>query len=167
VFAACLALGAAVATWLLPSLPRGAAAARLVLAGGLLALLVIFDPLSVVYARVAQRQLRGSDVARHAAIDEILRLGRDFRGMSLAGIDLSGQDLTGADLRGVDLSRADLSHARLWGAQVVGASFEGARLEGANLERTNLALAHVAEATCDATTRLPSTWRCSGSRLSR
>jgi hypothetical protein len=166
-FGVCVAVGAAVATWLLPSVTRAPVVARLALAGSVLALLVVFDPLRLAYARVAQHQLHGSEGARRAAIDEIVRLGRDFRGMSLAGVDLSGLDLTGADLRGVDLSRSDLSRTRLWGAEVDGASFEGARLEGTDLDHTHLELANVSAAACDATTRLPPTWRCAGSRVSR
>jgi hypothetical protein len=159
-FAACLAVGVAAATWLLPSLPRAPALLRFVLAGACTALCAVLDPLAMVYANVAQHHLRGSEASRRAAIEEILRLGRDFRGLSLSGIDLSGLDLTGADLRGVNLSRADLSRTRLWGAEVEGASFEGARLEGADLDRTNLAQARLRGAACDVATQLPAGWRC-------
>ncbi len=166
-FPASFAVGAAAATWLLPSLPRAPLAARLVLAAGVAGLIAMFDPLALVYAAAAQRHLHGSEGARRAAIEEIVRLGRDFRGISLAGVDLAGLDLTGADLRGVDLSSADLSGTRLWGAEVEGATFEGARLEGANLDRTNLAQAQLGSAACDATTHLPPGWRCAGSRITR
>jgi hypothetical protein len=171
--AACVALGTAAATWLLPasallpSVPRAALAARLVLATACATLLAIVDPLGAIYAGVAARHLHGSEGARRAAIDEIVRLGRDFRGISLAGVDLSGLDLSGADLRGVDLSRADLSYTRLWGAEIEGTSFDGARLEGADLDRTNLAQAQVGSAKCNAATHLPSGWRCDGSHVTR
>jgi uncharacterized protein YjbI with pentapeptide repeats len=131
------------------------------------ALAIALDPLARIYAAAAQRRIHGTEATRRAAIEEIVRLGRDFRGISLAGIDLSGLDLTGADLRGVDLSRADLSRTRLWGAEVDGASFDGARLEGADLDRTALEKALVGTAACDPSTRLPAGWRCAGSRLAR
>jgi hypothetical protein len=166
-FAACLALGAAGATWLLPAVPRATLAARLVLASACATLLAVVDPLGWIYAGVAARHLHGSEAARRAAIDEIVRLGRDFRGISLSSVDLSSMDLSGADLRGVDLSRADLSQTRLWGAEVEGASFDGARLEGADLDRTNLGQAQVGSATCNAATRLPSGWRCDGAHVTR
>jgi hypothetical protein len=168
-FAAAAALGAGAATWLLPTLSRGRAAmaARLALAAGCAALVAVADPLESIYASVAQRHLHGSEGERRAAIDEVVRLGRDFRGVSLAGVDLSGLDLTGADLRGVDLSRADLTRTRLWGAEIEGASLDGARLEAADLDRTNLGQAQVGSASCDAATRLPEGWRCVGSRVVR
>mgnify|MGYP001457318291 CR=1 FL=1 len=167
VFATCLAAGAAAATWLLPSVPRAPAVVRLALAGACAALFAVIDPLATIYATVAQHHLRGSEASRRAAIEEIMRLGRDFRGLSLSGIDLAELDLTGADLRGADLSRADVSHTRLWGAEIEGASFEGARLEGADLDHTNLARARLGGATCDASTRLPAGWRCVDSLIVR
>jgi hypothetical protein len=166
-FMASLALSGAAATWLLPSVEGRAVATRLLLAAGCAALIVTLDPLARIYASAAQRRIHGTEASRRGAIEEILRLGRDFRGISLAGVDLSGLDLTGADLRGVDLSRADLSHTRLWGAVVDGASFDGARLEGADLDRAALETALVGSAVCDASTRLPAGWSCKGSRIVR
>jgi hypothetical protein len=166
-FAAAATLGAGAATWLLPTLPRAPLLARLALAVGCAALVAVADPLESIYASVAQRHLHGSEGERRAAIDEIIRLGRDFRGLSLAGVDLAGLDLTGADLRGVDLTRADLSRTRLWGAEIEGASFDGARLDGADLDRTNLGQAQIGSASCDSATRLPEGWRCVGARIER
>jgi uncharacterized protein YjbI with pentapeptide repeats len=167
VFGVLLVLGSAAAVWFLPCTTRAPAAVRIALAGLCAALVGVINPLAYVYGAAAQHRLRGGEGERRAAIDEIVRLGRDFRGVSLAGINLSGLDLTGADLRGVDLARADLSHTRLWGAEIAGASFEGARLEGADMDRTSLALARIDGATCDARTLLPAGWRCAGSQVTR
>jgi hypothetical protein len=164
-------LGAALGTTLLrPSptatLPRGATI-QLTLAVGSAALVVVLDPLAVGYRMAAQRHLRGDEASKRAAIAEVLRLGRDFRGLSLANLDLSGQDLSGADLRSVDLSHANLAHARLFGAEVQGASFDGASLAGAGLEQVELELANVGAATCDGDTHLPHGWLCRGAHLTR
>jgi hypothetical protein len=166
-FALLLLLGTAAAAWLPPPSLRVHLAARLALAGSCVAFVAVVDPLAAAYRVVAQRHLRGRESERRAAIDEILRLGRDFRGVSLAGLNLSGLDLTGADLRRVDLSGAELSNSRLWGAEIDGASFEGAQLQGANLDRTRLAQAGVQGATCDAATILPAGWRCTRSQIAR
>jgi hypothetical protein len=162
-----LMLGSAAAVWLLPGLPRRPAAARVALAGSCVALVAVVDPLAAVYGAAARHRLHGGRSEPRAAIDEIVRLGRDFRGVPLAGLNLSGIDLTGADLRGVDLSAADLSNARLWGAEIEGASFDGARLEGADLDHTSLAQAKVGAAKCDAATQLPAGWRCAGFHITR
>ena len=167
VFGVLLVLGSAAAVWFLPSTSHAPAAVRIALAGLCAALVGVVNPLAHVYGASAQHRLHGGEGERRAAIDEIVRLGRDFRGVSLAGVNLSGLDLTGADLRGVDLARADLSHTRLWGAEISGASFEGARLEGAHMDRTSLALARIEGATCDARTLLPAGWRCAGSHMTR
>jgi len=148
------------------SLKRGLTM-QLGLAVGCAAVVFILDPLSVGYRMAAQRHLHGDEASKRAAIGEIVRLGRDFRGLSLANVDLSGEDLSGADLRGVDLSHADLTHARLFGAEVQGASFDGASLAGASLEQVQLELASVGAATCDGSTHLPRGWRCQGARLVR
>jgi hypothetical protein len=137
------------------------------LALGCAAVVLILDPLSLGYRMAAQRHLRGDAAARGAAIAEIVRLGRDFRGLSLANLDLSGEDLSGADLRGVDLSHANLAHAQLFAAEVQGASFDGASLAGASLEQVELALANVGAATCDGDTHLPHGWRCQDARVAR
>jgi hypothetical protein len=164
-----LVAGSALATALVPPAPRAPAAVRALLALALGALLLAFDPLAPFYRFAAQRQLRADPASRHLAIAELLRLGRDFRGLSLAGLDLSSEDLTGADLRGVDLSRANLSRARLFAAEVQGASFAGVDLAGADLEQVELELARggVADATCDEATRLPREWRCTGGHVAR
>jgi hypothetical protein len=163
--------GSALATTLLrppvsASLGKGIAI-QLGLALGCAAVVVVLDPLSLGYRMAAQRHLRGDEAAKGAAITEIVRLGRDFRGLSLAHLDLSGQDLSGADLRGVDLSHANLAHTRLFAADVQGASFDGASLAGASLEQVELALANVGAATCDGDTKLPHGWRCGGARVVR
>jgi hypothetical protein len=140
---------------------------QLALGVGCAAVVLVLDPLSLGYRMAAQRHLRGDDASKHAAIAEISRLGRDFRGLSLANVDLSGQDLSGADLRGVDLSHANLAHTRLFGAEVQGASFDGASLAGAGLEQVELQLATVGAATCDGDTHLPHGWRCRDGYVAR
>jgi hypothetical protein len=164
-------VGAALATTLLRpaetvSLKKGLAT-QLALALGCAAVVVVLDPLALGFRMAAQRHLRGDDASKHAAITEIVRLGRDFRGLSLANLDLSGQDLSGADFRGVDLSHANLAHARLYGAEVQGASFDGASLAGAALDQVQLELANVGAAICDGDTHLPHGWRCHDARVVR
>ena len=150
---ALLAGGALLTTLLRPaagtSLARGTLI-QLVLAGGCAAVLGVLDPLAVTYGIAAQRELHGDEVSRRAALSEIVRLGRDFRGLSLANLDLSSLDLSGADLRGVDLSGANLTHAKLFAAEVQGARFDGARLAGADLGQVALGLASLGTAACDA-----------------
>jgi hypothetical protein len=131
------------------------------------ALLLVLDPLSLGYRMAAQRHLRGDAASRRAAVAEVVRLGRDFRGLSLANLDLSGEDLSGADLRGVDLSHANLARAQLFAADVQGASFDGASLAGATLGQVQLELANVGAATCDGDTHLPQGWRCREGRVTR
>jgi hypothetical protein len=129
--------------------------------------IAFLDPLSLTYRVAARQQLRGDRASRRAAVAEIMRLGRDFHGVSLADSDLSGMDMTHADLRGADLSRTNLTHARLTGADVTGAMLDGTLLAGANLQQVNLALASVGVATCDDQTRLPAGWLCQGGRVTR
>jgi hypothetical protein len=161
-------LGAALVTWILPPLPRRPGLGRIALALSLALVAIVLDPLALPYRMVANRQMHGDEGARRAAIDEIVRLGRDFRGMSLVGVDLSGLDLNGADLRGADLSRAQLTGTHLWAAVVEGASFDGANLSGADLDQTALAQAlHTDTATCDDKTRLPQGWRCADGHVAR
>lgn len=162
-----MAVGAALATTIVPPLPRARLSMQLALAAAVVALVLVVDPLSVAFRFAAQRHLHGDDAARSGAIAEVVRLGRDFRGMSLAHTDLSGLDLAGADLRNVDLSGANLSHAHLFGAEVQGASFEGANLDGTDLNQVELTLANVETASCDAATQLPRAWRCSDGHLTR
>src|SRR5208283_3401415 len=102
--------GAAMASWGLRLGAPTSVALRIGfgLACGALALAV--DPLDLGYRIAATRALHGSPTSRSEAIAQIVRLGRDFRELSLAGLDLSGLDLRGADLRDVDLTGADLSH---------------------------------------------------------
>jgi serine/threonine-protein kinase len=166
-----LVLGVALATTLArpaedTSRNRGLAL-QVGLAAGAAAIVFVLQPLAVTDRIAAQRHMHGNDAARREAIAEIVRLGRDFRGFSLASLDLSGMDLAGADLRGVDLSHANLTHARLFGAQVQNANFDGAVLAGADLDQVELQLAGTGAATCDAETRLPRGWRCRDGRLAR
>lgn len=162
-----LVAGGAAATTLVPAAPRATTAVRAALAVSVALLLVTLDPLALGYRFAAQRRMRSDPAARRHAIAEILRLGRDFRGLSLSGLDLSGEDLTGADLRGVDLSQTNLAKARLFAAEVQGASFTGANLAGADLDQVEVALADFAGATCDDGTRLPRGWRCAAGHLAR
>jgi uncharacterized protein YjbI with pentapeptide repeats len=150
------------------SVGRGLSAAlQLLLALACAAPLVILDPLAFTYRLAARRHLRGDAAARRTGIEEIIRLGRDFRGLFLAEADLSGLDMEKADLRGADLSRANLTHTRLVGANVSDASLDEAVLAGADLRQVDLAVASVRAATCDAETRLPDGWLCSEGRLRR
>jgi hypothetical protein len=154
-------LGAAAATLLAPPFPRSRRLVRIALAAGLGAVVVVADPLSFVCRLGALSRMHGSSDARRAAVAEIVRLDRDFRGAGLSGVDLSGLDLTAADLRGADLSHTDLSHARLWAAQLEGSSLEGAKLSGADLQQSTLSQAiNVGTAICDNETRLPAGWKC-------
>jgi hypothetical protein len=160
-------LGAALATTLAPPLPRAAVLARVTLGAGLAALMVFAQPLAFAFRFAAQRQLRGSEASRARAIDDILRLGRDFRGMSLAGADLSNRDLVGADLRGVNLMGANLTGARAMFAEVDGANFDGSQLQGASLAGTQLQLATLGGAQCDGATTLPASFTCDGRQVVR
>ncbi len=129
--------------------------------------LVVLDPLAFTYRLAARQHLRGDVASRRAGVEEIVRLGRDFRGLLLADADLSGLDLEKADLRGADLSRANLTHARLAGADVTDATLDDASMAGADLRRVHLGLARVRAATCDGETRLPDGWVCGDGRLRR
>jgi uncharacterized protein YjbI with pentapeptide repeats len=163
--------GVALATTLVPpptSAGRGVSAAvQLLLALACAAPLVVFDPLAFTYRLAARRHLRGDAASRRRGIEEILRLGRDFRGLFLAEADLSGLDMERADLRSADLSRANLTHTRLVGADVSDASLDEAALAGADLRQVDLAVASVRGATCDGETRLPDGWLCREGRLRR
>ncbi len=160
-------LGAAAATTLLPALPRRAGVARLTLALGAAAIVFFFDPLAIAYRIAAQSRMRGDDASRRAAIAEVMRLGRDFRGLSFTGAALSGVDLTAADLRGVSFAGADLTGAHLYAAEVLGTSFSGAQLAGADLQGVQLQLADTSGARCDDGTHLPAQWSCDGGDLRR
>ncbi len=160
-------LGAALATTLLPPLPRRRATARVVLALGVAALILKFDPLSFAFRVAAQAHLKGSPDAQHAAVEEILRLGRDFRGLSMVGANLEQFDMTGADLRGVDLTGADLRGTKLVAAEVDGTKLEGAALAGADLSSTQLQLAVMGFALCDEQTRFPSGFFCESGHIAR
>ena len=166
-FAAALLLGAALTTTAAPAMPRARTAARIALAVGVAGLVLVADPLSLVYRLAARRELGAGEEARAKAIDDLLRMGRDLRGISLAGADLSGRDLTGADLRGVNLSGANLADARLVATEVDGTNFDGAVLAGADLSATQLKLANLGSARCDAATRLPPGFKCDGARIAR
>jgi Pentapeptide repeats (8 copies)/Protein tyrosine and serine/threonine kinase len=165
--AAAVPLGAALATTLLPPLPRATTAARFALALGVAVLFVVFDPLALAYRISAQAHVQAGDASQRAAIAEVLRLGRDFRGLSLAGANMSGLDMTGADLRGVSCAGADLTGARLFAAEVDGTSFDGAQLAGADFTGVGLALASTVNAHCDRATKLPSGWKCAEGTLGR
>jgi hypothetical protein len=165
VLALSLVAGAALATTLVRP-PASAdlrlgALLQLLLALVCAALLVVLDPLSLTYRVAARQHLRGDAASRRVGVEEILRLGGDFRGLLMAGFDLSGLDMQRADLRGADLSRANLTHTRLVGADVSDALLDGATLAGADLRQVHLGLASLREATCDQETRLPNGWLCS------
>jgi hypothetical protein len=160
-------LGAALATTLLPPLPQRRVTARIILALGVAALALRLNPLALSFRVAAQAHLKGSSDAQHAAVDEILRLGRDFRGLSLVGANLQGFDMTGADLRGVDLTGADLRGVKLVAAEVDGARLDGTSLAGADLTSTRLQLASLGTALCDEQTRFPAGFICESGHVSR
>jgi tRNA A-37 threonylcarbamoyl transferase component Bud32 len=160
-------LGAVLTTWLVPSVPRARALARVGLVVTAATVVIVADPLGRMCRVGAMRRLHGAgDAATRASIAEILRLDRDLHGARLAGTDLSGLDLSGVDLRGADLAHVDLSRSRLFGALLGGASLDGAKLAGADLQRSTLDGARDTQtASCDGETRLPSGWRCSAGLL--
>jgi hypothetical protein len=170
-FAVGLVAGVALATTLVRPPARASrgwgTAMQLVLALAYATPFVVLDPLAFTYRLAARQHLHGDAAARRTGIAEIMRLGHDFRGLTMADSDLSDLDMGGADLRGVDLTRANLSRTRLAGADVSDASLDGAALAGADLRQVNLALASTASATCDVETRLPEGWLCREGRLSR
>ena len=153
-------LGAALATLLAPPLSRGRVAARVTLALGLAAVAYVLDPLALAFRMAAQRHIEGGPDAQRKAVAELLRLGRDFRGLSLAGANLEELDMTGALLLGVDLTGANLRGAKLDAAEVDGARFGGATLAGADLSATQLQLATTSTAICDEHTRFPPGFTC-------
>ena len=169
--AVCLVTGVALATTLVRPPARAGrglgAALQLLLAVACATPVVVLDPLALMYRLAARQHLRGDAASRRAGIEEIVRLGRDFRGLFLAEADLSGLDLERADLRGADLSRANLTHTRLVGADVSDATLDETALAGADLRSVRLGLASVRAATCDDETRLPHGWLCSEGRLQR
>jgi hypothetical protein len=161
-----LLAGAALASFALRPQPRTSLPLRVGFAVAVAALVAAADPLSFAYRSAAERAIKGSPDSRRAAIEQIVRLGRDFQGMSLAGADLSGADLRGADLRLTDLSRADLSGADLFGALLQGASLAGTQLAGADLRQADLGhAAHFDSALCSAKTQLSDPFRCAGGVL--
>ncbi|HEY1695726.1 MAG TPA: pentapeptide repeat-containing protein [Polyangiaceae bacterium] len=160
-------VGTALATTIAPPLPKSPTLSRLGLALGAAVAVLLLDPMPFAYRLAAQRHMHGDEASRRTAAAEMTRLGRDFRGLSLAHADLSGMDLAGADLRNVDLTGANLSRARMFGAEVMGASFDGANLAGADLDHVPLELASVGSASCDASTHLPAGWTCRDEHLAR
>ncbi len=156
--------GAFAAAWGVRPSPGTTSALRIGFALACGAFLLVVDPLTLGYRVAAAHAMRGSPGSRRAAIDEILKMDRDFEGLSLVGVDLSGLDLRGADMRGVDLSGADLTHTNLWGAMLEGAALSGANASDANLQGTDLASAHGTDMVqCTMGTLLPSPWRCTPS----
>ncbi len=147
------------------TLGRGAAI-QIALAVVLVIATVVVDPLAHGYRMATERHLHGDPASRRAVVADIMRQGRDFRGLSLANVDLHGEDLSGADFLNVDLSRANLTDTKLSGAEVQGANLDGTLFGGAALEGVDLeAATSVGSATCDAATHLPAGWRCSGGRI--
>jgi uncharacterized protein YjbI with pentapeptide repeats len=158
---ACLLAGAAVASIGLRQARPTSLVLRISFALACGGLLVAFDPLEMGYRFAAARAIHGNPATRRAAVEQIIRLGRDFRGLSLAKSELPDLDLRGADLRGVDLSDADLSRTNLWGAMLGGATFSGANLSDADLQGTDFGDARSVDlAHCSAGTHLPKPWQC-------
>jgi hypothetical protein len=159
--------GAALATTLLPPLPQRRTASRIFLGIGLAAVVAVWSPLSLAYRVAAQGHLKGSDEMRRKAVDEIMRLGGDFRGLSLVGINLEQVDLTAANLRGVDMTNANLRGARLTAANLEDTRLDGAALAGADLTLTDLQLASTNLAFCDDQTRFPPGFVCESGHIGR
>jgi hypothetical protein len=160
-------LGAALATTLLPPLPQRRTAARIALGLGLATVIAIWSPLSLAYRVAAQGHLKGSDEMRRKAVEEIMRLGGDFRGLSLVGINLEQVDLTSANLRGVDMTNADLRGAKLTAANLEDTKLDGAALAGTDLMLTDLQLASTNLAFCDDDTRFPPGFVCESGHIGR
>lgn len=156
--------GAFAAAWGVRPSPSTSSGLRIGFALACGAFLLVVDPLTLGYRVAAAHAMRGSAASRRAAIDEIVKMDRDFEGLSLAGVDLSGLDLRGADMREVDLSGADLTRTNLWGAMLDGAALSGAKASDANLQGTDPSSAHGADLVqCTPGTLLPSSWRCTPS----
>jgi uncharacterized protein YjbI with pentapeptide repeats len=89
--------------------------------------------------RLADRQLRFTQ----------LGLTRDLSGVALEGEDLRGIDLRHKNLRNANLRRADLRDANLLGSDLRGAELTGADLRGSSLDGVDLRLAVLAGARLD------------------
>lgn len=131
--------------WLLLGLPwtpelQGDLAVQLI--GGALPALAIFAAggmLALRQRRLADRQLRFTQ----------LGLARDLSGVALEGQDLRGIDLRHKNLRNANLKHADLRDATLLGCDLRGSQLLGADLRGCNLDGADLRLAVLANARLD------------------
>lgn len=156
-----LAAGGAVATLFVPAQTSRPLLVRSGLAIGAAALLLVTNPLSILYRAGAQSRIQGDDATRIKAVTEILQLGKDLRGAHLAGLKLVEFDFTTADLRGADMTGADLTRANLWASKLDGASLSGASLAGADVSGSTFGAATGQEsASCNETTKFPEGWRC-------
>jgi hypothetical protein len=155
------AVGVALLVWAVLPRRRTPKALRVGFALAAAAVVADFGPLDYASRSSATRSIaHGHPDTRRAAIAQIMQLGGDFRGMSLAGADLAGVDLHGANLRDLDLSRADLSGANLSGTELANSSFEGVKIFGADMRLSFGFPLSFASAACDAKTILPGPWRC-------
>jgi hypothetical protein len=96
VLAFALVAGVALATTLVRP-PKGAGQLilpmQVLLAIACAAPLVFLDPLAFTYRLAARNHLHGDAASRRIGVEEIVRLGRDFRGLPLVDVDLTGLDL--------------------------------------------------------------------------
>jgi hypothetical protein len=103
VLAVALVAGVALATTLVRP-PRSAGplgvAMMVLLALACAAPVVILDPLALTYRVAARNHLHGDAASKRIGVEEILRLGRDFRGLSLVDVELTGLDLRDATCDG-------------------------------------------------------------------
>jgi hypothetical protein len=156
-----LAVGGGLALLLFPAYSSRPILVRAILVFGGAAALRAGDPLFFLERTLALKRLSGGGAARAMAAAELVTLGHDLHGASLAHVDMSGLDMRGADLRAADLTGANLERANLFGAMFDGAALKDARLYHAVLAGSSLADARDPHAAaCDDTTVLPSGWRC-------
>ncbi|WP_166680414.1 pentapeptide repeat-containing protein [Kribbella sp. VKM Ac-2566] len=112
------------------------------LIGGAMPALAIFAAggmLAMRQRRLADRQLRFTQ----------LGLARDLSGVALEGEDLQGIDLRHKSLRNANLRNADLRGASLLGSDLRGAELTGADLRGSTLDGADLRLAVLTGALLD------------------
>lgn len=156
-----LAVGVALLVWAVLPQRRTPKALRVGFALAAAVVVAGFGPLDYASRSSASRSIaHGHSDDRRAAIAQIMQLGGDFHGMSLAGADLAGVNLHSANLRDVDLSRANLSSANLSGTELANSSFEGVTLFGADMRLSFGFPLGFASAACDGKTILPGPWRC-------
>jgi uncharacterized protein YjbI with pentapeptide repeats len=123
---------------------RSAMAVQLI--GSALPALAIFAAgglLALRQRRIAERQVRFTQLGLTRDLSGVALEGQDLRGLdlrhkdlrnaNLRGADLRGVNLLGSDLRGAELTRADLRHGSLDGVDLRLAVLAGARLDDGSM----------------------------------